>query len=128
MIGGIVFLVGVVGLLLFPGVLMFEAHRGTRFFDTGRARLDRITRRAYRMLVFGEIPHTYRFYLVRTFRLVTHRVIVGAVSLLRALERPLSRMSHRMRRSNEVTLRAPSPFLQTISPKTNKNHKETGDV
>lgn len=108
-------LLGVLSLILLRTV---EVGRGARFFEKTRASADRVASRLYRLLVFGEIPTTYRSWALEQFRALTHRSVVFLVGFLRAVERPLSRLNHRLRASRQSTLpsRDPSPFLKDITP------------
>lgn len=117
LIGGIPFVAGLVGLIGFGIVRMWEERRGTRIFARSRAALDRVTASAYRLLVTGDISHEYRVHLIKSIRTFVHQGVVLLVTFLRAIERPLSRLSHRMRVHEPVpTHREPSEYLKTITP------------
>lgn len=125
LIGGIPFLVGAIGLLLSAFFFAWEVRRGSRLWAAAREKCDRLVTHTYRALVFGEVPHTYRIKALKALRTFTHRVVVFLVSLLRGIERPLARLSHRMRTSSvKETHRAPSPFLKTIQPKQRDEEKK----
>lgn len=105
-IGGAV-LLGCVGL-----VLWYEARRGARFFEHTRRMLDRRVSVLYRTLVFGEIPSGYRTQVRRFMADATHRTLIVLVKVLRAVERPLVRLTREMR--YHATTSEPSHFIKTI--------------
>ncbi len=121
-------MVGIVGLLGLVVLRLVETKRNARFFEPSRAALDRVASRAYRLLVFGEIPTTYRAWAASRARALTHQSVVFLVGLLRSIERPLSRLNHRLRASNrsaQVPSRDPSPFLKGIREGSDENGKNT---
>lgn len=126
--GMIPFIVGALGIVLFVAFRFFESGREHRFFAHQRKMLDTVTTRVYRTLVLGELPHSYRQLFIDAVRGALHSVVLVVVSVLRKIERPLSRMSHRMRapRTKNGESRDPSAFLKTISPKK-KMKKEDGN-
>lgn len=124
--GLIPFFSGVVFIGLFIILRVFEVRRGKRVFEHFRSHLDAFSTRLYRLFVFGEIPSTYRNFLSSTARSVFHQVVVLLVRLLRALERPLSRLNYRMRSTRgKDEQREPSPFLKDIG--TSKNGEKPPD-
>lgn len=127
--GGYLFLAGLLGLSLYSAVRFFEVRHGKRVGEDVRRFLDRVSARLYRLFVFGEIPTAYRTWVLTALRAGTHRTVVFLVSLLRALERPLSRLNHRLRtpRVEVPARRDPSPFLKTIHEATKGNGKKTPD-
>lgn len=114
--GGALFLIGMIGLGAYSVTRFVEARQGKRFFEATRTRLDVIATRLYRLSVFGEVPATYRTWVSEHMRALFHKTVVLLVALLRAIERPLSRMNHRLRRAQTTqdTPRVPSPFLKTM--------------
>jgi len=123
--GGYFFLVGIIGLVLYVLLRVFEVRRGARFSEQVRVQSDRLSTRLYRLAVFGELPSSYRSWFLKEFRTFTHRVVVFLVATLRAIERPLSRLNHRLR-APYVKKTPPadtSPFLKTMSD-TTKHHGE----
>lgn len=114
--GGALFLIGMIGLGVYSVTRVIEARRGKRFFETFRVRVDMIATRLYRLSVFGEVPATYRTWLSEQVRALFHKAVVLLVGVLRAIERPLSRMNHRLRATQVKydTTRTPSPFLKTM--------------
>lgn len=125
MTGGVLFVAGALGLLLYTLFLMWDVRRTNRLFAGVRKYGDRIVSRGYRMLVFGEVSHEYRFVFGKYARLVIHWFVVLAVGVLRATERPLARMGARLRHSERAgnSEKEPSPFLQTITPEDNEKKK-----
>lgn len=115
--GLIPFSVGLVLAVLFVALRLWEVRRGSRFFESFRRALDRRAVALYRTLVFGEMPRRWRESLARFGNRVLHRSVRALVAGLRAIERPLSRMSHRMRTNAQSGTREPSEFLKTITPK-----------
>ncbi|MEK7613513.1 MAG: hypothetical protein AAB439_01390 [Patescibacteria group bacterium] len=121
--GGYLFLVGFIGFGFYLAVRFFEVRRGRRFFEVQRKKLDEFSVRLYRLCVFGELPTSYRLWFFKSLRHATHQGVVMLVALLRALERPLSRLNHRLRtpRVKTVEPRDPSPFLKTMADAQKKN-------
>lgn len=119
-LGITLFALGVLGTISLVLLRTVEVRRGKRFAEPARAYLDRVASRLYRLLVFGEIPTTYRSWALERFRALTHRSVVFLVGFLRAVERPLSRLNHRLRASRQAAQpsRDPSPFLKDITPGT----------
>ena len=91
-----------------------ESRAGARRLEAQRARLDALALSLYRAVVHGEVPHRYRAHLAMSARTALHRAVVMLVALLRAIERPLSRMAHRIPTAHPVS-RQPSPFLKHMS-------------
>ena len=128
MIGLIPFIIGLLGTISFVFFRLWEVRRTRRFFENYRALLDRMTERLYGILVFGEIPRHYRTRLALVVRSLSHRAVHSAVLALRALERPLARVSHRMRMSAAESEREPSDFLKTITPQKKDGKNEVDSV
>ena len=114
--GGTLFLIGIIGLGAYSIVRIVEARRGKRFFEAFRVRLDTMATRLYRLSVFGEVPATYRTWVSDRVRSLFHKIVVLLVGALRAIERPLSRMNHRLRvtQTTRDSTRTPSSFLKTM--------------
>lgn len=102
--------------VLFLVVRTIEVRRGTRFFDEQRTVLDGYAAELYSALVMGGIPVRWRQYTAFLMHRVTHEVVHLAVLSLRAVERPLARLSYRMRVSQPKTGGEVSSFLKTITP------------
>jgi hypothetical protein len=127
MIAGALFLLGALGLALVTVLFIFEYRSGRRFASAFRSRCDYGVRRAYRVLVFGEIPHTYREAGIRFARSVLHSFVYVLVTWLRSLERTLVRMNHRLTHTARVSKssgRTPSPFLREIGDHPNGDGKK----
>lgn len=107
-------------ILLLAGFIAFrlwEEKRGMKFFAAERAEADAIVNDLYRAAVMGNIPEKYREIFLAFLHNVTHSVVVLAVATLRAIERPLSRFSYRLRQSAPgATGKEPSAFLKTLTP------------
>jgi len=128
--GMTLFFVGFVGLVAFVGFLMWERTRGARVLNGMRTQGDRIATRAYRTLVFREIPNAYRHNVIISVRQVTHRAVNALIMFLRTVEKPLARMSSRMHRMQEVGdggKRTPSPFLKDIGADREK-HSQNPEI
>jgi hypothetical protein len=103
--------------LSFVSVRRFEAAKGTRFFDAQRAVLDTRAEEVWHALVTGGAPLAWRTYAQVTAHTVGHEVVRIAVEVVRAVERPLARLSYKMRVSAPKVGAAPvSDFLKTITP------------
>ncbi len=77
----------------------------------------------YRAAVMGNIPEEYRLAVMRFLHTLAHDTVVFLVEGLRALERPLTRLSYRMRQTAPTPNgKEPSAFLKTITPE-----KKAGD-
>jgi hypothetical protein len=71
----------------------------------------------YKAAVLGSIPEKYRLAAVALLHSLAHDAVVFAVEALRSLERPLARLSLRLRQSApRPSGKEPSPFLKTIAP------------
>ncbi|MBY0538828.1 hypothetical protein K2P56_00140 [Patescibacteria group bacterium] len=101
----------------FVAFRVWEEKRGRKFFASERAEADAIVSDLYRALVMGNIPQKYREMFLAFVHNATHMIVVLAVSTLRAIERPLSRFSYRLRqRAPGVIGKEPSAFLKTLTP------------
>ena len=128
-LGLIPFLAGLVSLVGYSVFRFYEARRRERFFESSRKKLDSFSIELYRLAVFGELPAVYRVSLRNALHVVTHASVNRAVKLLRAVERPLSRLSYRLRitRMKDVEHRDPSPFLKNITGTKEKNGETAPD-
>lgn len=103
--------------LLYVWLRRFETVRGGRFFEASRARFDARASALLEALVLGGIPVSWRKYVVALFHEVVHTMVRFAVDVIRAVERPLARLSYRLRVSAPKGSGVPvSEFLRTISP------------
>lgn len=101
----------------FFGFLAWERKRGVRLFDVYRSALDEKVLRSYHRLVVGEIPASWRRIAFDFLHKTAHKAVVVSVEVLRAVERPLSKLSHRMRtRPPSVEGKEVSAFLKNIAP------------
>lgn len=109
-----------VSLVLLVGFLVFrswEEKRGVRLFATVRARLDERVLRTYHHAVTGTIPYRYRTAFFVFLQKMIHEAVLVIVGALRAIERPLTRLSYRMRMSTpKANGKEVSSFLRTIVP------------
>lgn len=101
---------------LFLAVRMVEVRRDIRFFDEQRTALDAHANELYAAVVMGGIPVRWRQYTAFLVHQITHEIVHLAVLSLRAIERPLARLSYRMRVSQPKTGGEVSSFLKTITP------------
>ena len=102
----------------------WETKRKKRLFDAYRTELDAKVSRFYRMLVMGEVPASWRMAAIVFFHKTAHRAIIFSVETLRAIERPLSRLSHYMRtRPPSTNAQEVSPFLKNIAPDKNEGRR-----
>lgn len=128
MIGGVIFLIGIIGLASILIVRAVEVRNQKRFLSDFRDTADQKVSDVYKTLVLGEIPQEYRVTLQKWMRDMTHSTIVFLARILRAVERPLSRLGHRVRQSDiDGARREPSHYLRTISP-TKKSGEKDGKI
>ncbi|MFQ5541012.1 MAG: hypothetical protein ACE5F4_02100 [Candidatus Paceibacteria bacterium] len=132
MLSGLIpFTIGLVGILAFVSLRLFETRRGARFFERSRARFDEWTIRRWRAVVLGDIPHHARIRLVHSVRHGAHALVTALAAGFGALERLLARMSRRMRASARRTstheARDPSPFLKDIGGEKKERSEEARD-
>jgi len=115
-------------LVLLVGFIAFHAwelSRGKRIFDSYRTKVDEKVSRLYHDLVVYEIPESWRIAVVVFLHKVTHQIVVVSVNLLQAIERPLSRLSNRMRtRPPSTEAGEVSQYLKNIVPDKKKNDSE----
>lgn len=107
-------------LILALGFIMFrrwETARGVRMFDARRTALDQYAEELWSALVLGGLPVRWRQNAIAVTHRLGHGGVHMAVSALRAAERPLARLSYKMRVSAPKAGSAQvSKFLQTITP------------
>ncbi len=105
------------------GVRAVEERRGIRVFQDVRSRYDRRIAEAYTRIVANDFPIEIRQNVSHALHWLSHRIVVLAVEMVRAIERPLTRLSYRLRtRAPKPSGKDVSPFLRTITPE-----KRTGD-
>lgn len=109
-----------VSLFLLVGFLVFrswEEKRGVRVWAGTRAKLDEQVRHWYHNAVTGTIPYRYRTAFFVFLQKMIHEAVLVIVRALRAIERPLTRLSYRMRMSTpKANGKEVSSFLRTIVP------------
>ncbi len=115
-------------LVLLIGYVLYrigEEKRGIKLWAHARESADAEITSAYKNAVMGNLPSNWRNTFVLFARRVSHAAVVLAVEALRAVERELLKISHRMRRGGAPTGtgKEPSEFLKTITP----DKKETPD-
>lgn len=94
-----------------------ELVRGTRFFEPVRASFDTWATDVWSALVMGGIPVSWRSYVRAVAHDLTHLLVRVAVEVVRAIERPLAKLSYKMRVSAPKSGVAPvSEFLKTLTP------------
>jgi hypothetical protein len=110
----------VVGLVLTLCFILFrawEVRRGSRLYNERRLLLDHWAERVYETLVLGGVPLSWRRYAVAVSHEVSHEAVRLLVAIIRAVEKPLVRLSYRLRVSAPKTGAQPvSEFLRTIAP------------
>lgn len=118
MVLGIVpFVLGLAGFVGFVVVRMWEARRGARIVETHRASLDATVASLWRTLVVGDPGVMLRHQALALAHALSHRTLASFATLLRTIERPIARISHRMRMMPpKAPTREPSEFLKTITP------------
>jgi ABC-type dipeptide/oligopeptide/nickel transport system permease subunit len=94
-----------------------EEARGARYFEAERTILDERAAILWTALVLGGVPVSWRNYARAVLHDVTHLSVHSAVEAVRAVERPLAKLSYKMRVSAPKSGNAPvSNFLRTITP------------
>ncbi|MCL9971824.1 MAG: hypothetical protein NBV63_00210 [Candidatus Pacebacteria bacterium] len=103
--------------LAFMSVRRLEAARGIRFFEPQRRAFDVYAESVWAALVLGGIPVSWRTYVRAVIHDITHMLVRLMVEVIRAVERPLARLSYKMRVSAPKGTGAPvSEFLKILSP------------
>jgi len=122
----ITFFVSLVLMIAYVLFRMEEEKRGVKVWAHAREEADQHVLHAYRTAVMGDIPHHFRTEFLKLGHAISHAIVVLAVQVLRAIERPLSRLSHQMRRNAPVgNGKEPSQFLKTITPDKKKEDGTT---
>jgi len=113
----ILFLVAFTLLAMFIAFRVFEEKRQVRLWGKARRALDEKVTEAYEAAVTGSIPRHYRIRFLAFLQQAFHELVLFLVAMLRAIERPLTRLSYRMRMAASNTKKKEvSPFLKTIAP------------
>ncbi len=111
------FAAGLLMLGAFIGFVSWERRRGLKVYAEFRERADRRISKLYRMFVLGQVPIEWRHAFLTVMHLSVHRIVVLLVETLRAIERPLTRLSHYLRtRSPSANGKEVSSFLKSIVP------------
>lgn len=111
------FIVAFVLLGVFVVFRVWEEKRGVRLWASLRKDADEQVVEAYRSAITGSIPQHYRIRFFAFLQHTVHECVLLLVATLRAVERPLTRISYRMRMSaSNTNKKEVSPFLQTIVP------------
>lgn len=104
-------------MLAFVSVRRTEVARGERFFEAERALLDARVSELWTRAVRGGVPMSWRSFLRAVLHDATHLTVHAAVEGIRAVERPLARLSYKMRISAPKSGVAPvSEFLKVLTP------------
>ncbi len=112
-----VMLIALCAILAVVTVRRVETARGARYFDATRTVLDRRALEFWEALVMGGIPVSWRSYARAIMHDTAHLLVRLAVETVRALERPLVKLSYKMRVTAPKSGAAPvSEFLKTLSP------------
>ncbi len=120
----IVFALSLTLLSAFIAFRLWEEYRGVRLYGEAREHADQRVSMVYEHLVTRDIPVEWRMRLLQFFHFASHRLVVIAVETLRAIERPLARLSYRLRtRVPKANGQEVSPFLKTMSVER-KNEQE----
>jgi hypothetical protein len=113
----VLILVALMAMLTLISVRRYETAKGMRFFDSYRETFDVYAAQLWVGVVLGGIPVSWRTYARAVVHDVTHTGVRLAVEVIRAIERPLARLSYKMRVSAPKGAGAPvSDFLRTITP------------
>ncbi len=111
------FFLALILLLGFVGFRFWEEKRDVRVFAHARGIADEFAKHLYHSAVMGNISAEYRVALTHFLHTLAHDTVVFLVEGLRAIERPLTRLSYRMRKSPPAPAgKEPSAFLKTITP------------
>ena len=116
----ITFFITLVLLIGYVAYRIGEEKRGVKLWAKARANADAEIEHAYKSAVMGNLPSNWRIAFVQFTHQISHAVVLLSVEVLRAVERELLKISHRMRRGGVPTGtgKEPSDFLKTITPPT----------
>lgn len=127
MYSSIILAVGFGGLVGFWFFRLWEARRGVRLWEERRRALDTLVSEVYQVVIAGDALAGYRARIFSFMHSLSHRALTALVILLRTIERPLARVSYRMRMAPPKTpTREPSEFLKTLT--TEKKSTDTTDT
>ncbi len=94
----------------------FETVRGVRYREEMRVRFDQRAEMLWTGLVEGGIPLEWRHYAKIAAHTTSHQAVRIAVETVRAIERPLARLSYKLRVTAPKGAGEVSEFLKTLSP------------
>lgn len=113
-------------LMAFLGFRVWEGRRGARMLDALRSRLDERVSEAYRAAVMGGIPTSWRHSVIAFAHSLTHRTVLFLVDLVHRVEKPLAKLSVRMRiQKLSPNGKEVSSFLKSITPEKDGSQKTT---
>ena len=113
----ITFFISLVLLAAFVLFRLWEEKRAKRVLPAIRATADVVVSDMYQSAVTGDIPKKYQTAAVHFLYTLAHDTLVFLVEGLRAIERPLSQLSYRLRRSvPQGSGKEPSAFLKAVTP------------
>jgi len=120
------FAIAFILLAVFLAFRFWEERRGRRVWGAARDSADVVVVDMYSAAVMGNVPQKYRIALVALLHAIAHEAVVSAVRALQAVERPLARLSHRLRQSApRGNGKEPSAFLKTITPEKRSEYPST---
>lgn len=100
---------------------LWEEKRGHRLWATKREHVDHVVSDMYHRAVTGNVPYRYRTAFIVFLQKSIHEGVLLLVAGLRSIERPLTRLSYRMRMSvPQPKGKEVSSFLRTIVPRKKK--------
>ncbi len=121
------FLVAFILLAMFIAFRAWEEKRHVRVWGKARAAMDEKVTEFYQTAVTGSIPRHYRLRFLAFLHNATHEFVLLLVAALRAVERPLTRISYRMRMAaSNPNKKEVSSFLKTIAPEKDSNKSMGG--
>jgi hypothetical protein len=124
----VTFFVSLLLLLAFIAFRFFEESRGRKLWPEARAKADVVVSEAYKSAVMGSVPTEYREAFAHFLNRMAHDAVIFLVEGLRAIERPLARLSFRLRQRPQGMKKDPSPFLKTLAPDKKPEGADTGDT
>jgi len=126
MSAAITFLLALILLIAFVAFRFWEERKGARLWAHSRSVADEMVDKIYTAAVVGSVPAEYRTVAIHFLHTLAHDVIVFLVESLRSIERPLTRLSYRMRQSVPAPSgKEPSAFLKTITPEKKSESENT---
>jgi hypothetical protein len=126
MSAAVTFLLALILLVAFTVFRFYEQRTGVRHWAHARAVADDVVEKMYHAAVVGNIPAEYRTVIVHFLHTMAHDTVVFLVESLRSIERPLTRLSYRMRQSAPPPSgKEPSAFLKTITPEKKLEGEDT---